>query len=151
MYIRNCLRIYRFRLGSNLLKLVRFRRWVRLIVMKSTEVQDELEVDKTTLSNEPRPLLLAFLYLWYILTTFFAYTRPFFSCDAVGIESIWYRTRANRPINESNTTGGLRKIWTGTRSSFFLSSSEYGWMQQKSKRMQTIYWKAWKKTEIGKK
>ena len=37
----------------------------------------------------------------------------FFFCDPVVLESICYRTRANRLINESKTTGGLRKIWTG--------------------------------------
>ena len=37
----------------------------------------------------------------------------FFFCDPVVLESICYRTRANRLKNEGNTTGGLRKIWTG--------------------------------------
>ena len=32
---------------------------------------------------------------------------------AVVLESFCYRTRANRLINESNTAGRLRKIWTG--------------------------------------
>ena len=36
-----------------------------------------------------------------------------FFCDPVGIESICYRTRANRLINESILIAGLRKIWTG--------------------------------------
>ena len=31
----------------------------------------------------------------------------------VVLESICYRLRAKRLINEGNTTGGLRKIWTG--------------------------------------
>ena len=38
-------------------------------------------------------------------------TRPNFSGDSVVLESM----RANRLINESNTTGGLRKTWTGSQ------------------------------------
>ena len=34
--------------------------------------------------------------------------------DPVILELICYRARANRLINESNTTGGVRKIWTGS-------------------------------------
>ena len=38
------------------------------------------------------------------------------SCDPVVLESIGNRrTRAKRLINDSKTTGGLRKIWTGSR------------------------------------
>ena len=37
-----------------------------------------------------------------------------FFCDPVVSELICCRTRAKRLINEGNTTGGLRKIWTGT-------------------------------------
>ena len=37
----------------------------------------------------------------------------FFVCDLVVLESISYRTRAKRLINDSKTTGGLRKILTG--------------------------------------
>ena len=33
--------------------------------------------------------------------------------DPAVLESICYRTRANRLINESNTTGGLKKNSTG--------------------------------------
>ena len=33
--------------------------------------------------------------------------------DPVGIESICYRTREKRLINDCKTTGELRKIWTG--------------------------------------
>ena len=40
-------------------------------------------------------------------------TRPIFFCDPVILETICYRRRAYRLINESNTTGELRKIWTG--------------------------------------
>ena len=40
-------------------------------------------------------------------------SRPIFLCDPVVLESICYRTRAKRLINESNTTGELRKVWTG--------------------------------------
>ena len=36
-----------------------------------------------------------------------------FFCDPVVLELICYRTRGKRLTNESNTTGGLRKIWTG--------------------------------------
>ena len=36
-----------------------------------------------------------------------------FFYDLVVIESICYRTKAKRLIYESNTTGGLKKIWTG--------------------------------------
>ena len=36
-----------------------------------------------------------------------------FFCDPIVIESICYRTRAKRLINEGNTTGRLRKIRTG--------------------------------------
>ena len=42
-------------------------------------------------------------------------TRPIFFCDIVILESIWYRTREKRLINESSMTRGLRKIWTGNR------------------------------------
>ena len=34
-------------------------------------------------------------------------------CDPVVLESISYRTRAKRLINNCKTTQGLRKIWTG--------------------------------------
>ena len=34
-------------------------------------------------------------------------------CDLVVLESICNRTRTKRLINDSKTTGGLRKIWTG--------------------------------------
>ena len=37
-----------------------------------------------------------------------------FLCDPVVLESICYRTRAKRLINDSKTTRELRKIWTGT-------------------------------------
>ena len=37
----------------------------------------------------------------------------FFFCDPVVIESFCYRMRSNQLINESNTIGRLRKIWTG--------------------------------------
>ena len=41
-------------------------------------------------------------------------SRPIFFCDPVRMESIYcYRTRANQLINESNTTGGRIKSWTG--------------------------------------
>ena len=43
--------------------------------------------------------------------------------DPVVLESICYRTRANRLINESKTTGWLRKIWTG-------SSSPGSWLRR---------------------
>ena len=36
-----------------------------------------------------------------------------FLCDPIGIQSICYHTRANRLMNESNTTGWLEKYWTG--------------------------------------
>ena len=36
-----------------------------------------------------------------------------FLWNPVVLESICYRTRAKQLINESNTTGGLIKIWTG--------------------------------------
>ena len=36
-----------------------------------------------------------------------------FSSNPVVIELICYRTRANRLIKESNTTGSLKKNWTG--------------------------------------
>ena len=35
-----------------------------------------------------------------------------FLCNPAVLESIGYRMRAHRLINESNTTLGLRKIWT---------------------------------------
>ena len=37
----------------------------------------------------------------------------FFFCNPVILESICYRTRAKRLINDSKMTGELRKIWTG--------------------------------------
>ena len=36
-----------------------------------------------------------------------------FWCDPVVLESICYCTRAKRLINDSKTTGELRKNWTG--------------------------------------
>ena len=40
-------------------------------------------------------------------------SRPVFFCNPVVLESFCYRTREKQLINESNTTGGLKKIWTG--------------------------------------
>ena len=48
-----------------------------------------------------------------ILWPFWVYLDQIFFCDPVVIESIWYRTRTNRLINEGNTTGGLKIFWTG--------------------------------------
>ena len=44
-------------------------------------------------------------------------------CGPVGIELIWYRTRANRLINESNTTEGWQQFrrWVTVRLSFQFS------------------------------
>ena len=42
-------------------------------------------------------------------------------CEPAILESICYRTRANRLINEGSTTGGLKKIWTG----FFYQQTVY--------------------------
>ena len=39
----------------------------------------------------------------------FLFSHPDFFCDRVVLESIFYRTRANWLIDESNTTGGLLK------------------------------------------
>ena len=39
----------------------------------------------------------------------------FYFCNPVALKSICYCTRAKRLINKANTTGGLRKIWTGER------------------------------------
>ena len=36
-------------------------------------------------------------------------------CDPIVLKSICYRTKAYQLINESNTTGGLIKIWTGSK------------------------------------
>ena len=38
-----------------------------------------------------------------------------FFCAPAIIESICYCTRENQLINKSNTTGGLKKVWTGCR------------------------------------
>ena len=38
----------------------------------------------------------------------------FFFCDPVVLESICYRTRVYRFINESNKTAWVRKFWTGS-------------------------------------
>ena len=40
------------------------------------------------------------------------YLDQFFFCDPVVLELICYCTRAKGLINEGNTTGGVRKIWT---------------------------------------
>ena len=48
-----------------------------------------------------------------------------FFCDPVVLESICYCKRAKRLINKDNTTGGLRKIWTGG-ADFYLRSSRIG-------------------------
>ena len=40
-------------------------------------------------------------------------STQFFFCDPVVLESICHHTRAYQLIDESNTTLGLRKIWTG--------------------------------------
>ena len=42
-------------------------------------------------------------------------TVQIFFCDPVVLESICFRTRANRLINESNTTGGMGKNGRFTR------------------------------------
>ena len=48
-----------------------------------------------------------------------------FSSDAVVLESICYHMRANRLINDSKTTRGLRKIWTGNIVSYIYESGTY--------------------------
>ena len=45
---------------------------------------------------------------FYVYILIKGYTRPNFFCDPVVLESICYRTRANRLINKSKTTGGLK-------------------------------------------
>ena len=45
-----------------------------------------------------------------------------FLCDPVVLESIFYRTRLKRLINDSKTTGGLRKILTGCDNLFAIFS-----------------------------
>ena len=56
-------------------------------------------------------------------------TPPIFFLDPVVLESIYYRTRAKRLLNESNTTLGLRKNWTGSFSfwqqAFFLLKNDW--------------------------
>ena len=52
--------------------------------------------------------------LWLLQAMAMTIPVQIFSSDPVVIESICYRTRANRLINESNTTAALRKIWTGS-------------------------------------
>ena len=42
-----------------------------------------------------------------------SYLDQMYFCDPVVLEWICYRARAKRLINEGNTTGRLRKIWTG--------------------------------------
>ena len=56
-----------------------------------------------------------FSWWWSLLRNKVTLDQIFF-CDPVVLESICYHTRAKRLINESNTTEGLRKIWTGSRS-----------------------------------
>ena len=46
----------------------------------------------------------------------------FFFYDLAIFESVCYRTRAKQLIKESNTTGELRKIWTGGRIREILTS-----------------------------
>ena len=46
--------------------------------------------------------------------------RPIFFCDPGILELICYRTRAKRLINEGSATGGLRKIWTGHATTFYM-------------------------------
>ena len=59
---------------------------------------------------------------WMCRRCFTRNTRPIFFCDPVKTESVCDRTRANRLIKESHTTGGLRKNrtdkqpWTPLRS-----------------------------------
>ena len=48
------------------------------------------------------------IYICFILDQFFL-------CNLVVLESICCCTRAKRLVNDSKTTGGLRKIWTGLR------------------------------------
>ena len=53
-----------------------------------------------------------YCYRWY---RGIGYLDQIFLCDPVVLESICFRTRAKRLRNESKTTGGLRKIWTGSQ------------------------------------
>ena len=53
------------------------------------------------------------IYHWSGMTITHAILDQIFFRDPVALESICCRTRAKRLINEGNTTGGLRKIWTG--------------------------------------
>ena len=55
-----------------------------------------------------------------------------FFCDSVVLELIYHRTRAYRLINESNTTGGLREIWTGpgNKNDYRVSILEVGSLQR---------------------
>ena len=44
-----------------------------------------------------------------------------FFCDSVVLESTCYRTRGERLIKEGNTTGSLRKFWTGIQNDAYSS------------------------------
>ena len=61
-----------------------------------------------------------------------------FSCGPVVLESICYHTTAKRLIKESNTTGGLRKIWMGRRrrKGFFFLTGIWGRMEIERNRSQ---------------
>ena len=77
--------------------------------------------------REGRPLgVLQFGFVFFYLRRYDERSRDYqsgselellnqiFFCDSVVLESICYCTRAKRHINEGNTTGGLRNIWTGS-------------------------------------
>ena len=51
-----------------------------------------------------------------------------FFCDPVILESNCYCTRAYWLINESNTTGGLRKNWTGHSLHLWIQDSFVPWL-----------------------
>ena len=58
--------------------------------------------------------MLAFVEKHYKLSYFSGILDQISICDPVVLDSICYRTRAKQPINNSKTTVGLRKIWTGS-------------------------------------
>ena len=97
--------------------------WVQVGTKRNAEKGRERNLSSTNRSVRLLALNLDFFFLtenvthlnnWIFKSVLYILLDQMFSSDAIVLESICYRTRANRLINVSKTTRGLRKIWTGS-------------------------------------
>ena len=70
---------------------------------------NRLKCQRYSINFQSKTLFPFFFFFFFF---FFVLDQIFFR-DPIVLESICYRTRAKRLINDSKTTVGLRKIWTG--------------------------------------